>query len=70
MNGDNVMDYPNYSVLMSVYAKEKPENLQTAMQSMFDQTIPTNDFVLVCDGPLTDELNQVINSMQEKHGSV
>lgn len=56
-----------YSVLMSVYYKEKPEYLKEAMQSMFDQTVPTNDLVLVCDGPLNVGLDEVINEMQEKH---
>lgn len=60
----------NYSVLMSVYAKEKPEYLRLSMQSMWDQTVPTDDFVLVCDGPLTDELNEVIVEMQREHGDV
>lgn len=60
----------NYSVLMSVYCKEKAEYLDIAMQSMFDQTIPTNDFVLVCDGPLTDELEAVICKMKSQHSEV
>lgn len=55
----------NYSVLMSVYYKEKPEFLRQSMMSMFNQTVPTNDFVLVCDGELTDELNAVIDEMQK-----
>lgn len=49
---------------MSVYFKEKPENLREAMQSIFYQTVPTNDFVLVCDGPLTEELNEVISEVK------
>ena len=60
----------NYSVLMSVYHKEKAKYLKTAMQSMFDQTVPTNDFVLVCDGPLTDELDSVIDEMYALHPNV
>ena len=48
--------YQDYSVLMSVYIKENPEYLRQSIQSMMDQTVPTNDFVLVCDGPLTTEL--------------
>lgn len=54
-----------YSVLMSVYYKEQPEFLRQSMESMFNQTVPTNDFVLVCDGPLTEELNEVIADMQK-----
>ena len=55
----------DYSVLMSVYHKEKPDFLRQSMESIYNQTVPTNDFVLVCDGVLTDELNQVINEMQK-----
>ena len=53
-----------YSVLMSVYYKEKSEYLRTAIESMLSQSIPPNDFVLVCDGPLTDSLEEVIASYQ------
>lgn len=59
----------NYSVLMSVYYKEHPEYLRQSMQSMYDQTIPTDDFVLVCDGPLTLALDTVITDMQQAFGS-
>lgn len=58
----------NYSILMSVYTKEKPEYLRESMLSMYEQTIPTDDFVLVCDGPLNDGLDEVVTEMQEKFG--
>lgn len=57
-----------YSVLMSVYYKEKPDFLKQSMESIFQQTVPTNDFVLVCDGPLNNELDTVINEMQKLFG--
>lgn len=44
------VELPEYSVLMSVYAGEKPEHLRTSIESMLSQTYVTNDFVLVCDG--------------------
>lgn len=50
----------NYSVLMSVYIKEKPEYLKEAIDSILNQTVKTDDFVIVCDGPLTEGLNKVI----------
>ena len=56
----NSQQLPDYSVLMSVYAKERPEYLKEAIQSILDQTIITNDFVIVCDGPLTSELYNVL----------
>ena len=49
-----------YSVLMSVYYKEKPEYLKQAIESILCQTVQPDDFVLVCDGPLTAELDKVI----------
>lgn len=60
----------SYSVLMSVYMKEKAEYLQKSMESIFAQTILTNDFVLVCDGPLGDELNAVIEAMQKQYPEI
>lgn len=50
----------SYSVLMSVYVKEKKEYFEKSIESMLHQTVPTDDFVIVCDGPLTDELESVI----------
>lgn len=41
-----------YSVLMSGYYNENAEYLRQSMMTVFLQTVKTNDFVLVCDGPL------------------
>lgn len=64
------MKKDNYSVLMSVYYKENPDYLRKSMESIFKQTVPTDDFVLVCDGPLGKNLDSVIEDMKEKFGSV
>lgn len=55
-----------YSILMTVYGKEKPEFFSRAISSMLDQTVPSDDFVLVCDGQLTKELDEVIDRFSEK----
>lgn len=57
----------DYSVLMSVYAKEKPMNLKCAITSMLEQSIPPFDFVLVCDGPIPSELEEVIDGFIQKN---
>lgn len=57
-----------YSVLMAVYGKEKPEFFCQSIESMLAQTLPFSDFVLVCDGALTHELNEVISWAQEEMG--
>ena len=63
-------EYKEYSVLMSVWYKEKPEYLKQAIESIQAQTLPTEDFVLVCDGPLGDELEAVIEAKQQEMGTV
>ncbi len=56
----------SYSVLMSVYCRENPEYFKTAIDSMLTQTVKPSDFVIVCDGKLTDELDSVINEFKSK----
>ena len=53
---------PPYSVLMSVYAKDKPEYLDAAIASMTAQTVPFVDMVVVCDGPLTEGIDAVLDN--------
>lgn len=60
----------SYSILMSVYHKEKPEHLTACIQSMMDQTVRTDDFVIVCDGVLTPELDSVLNNFQNNNPGV
>ena len=64
----SVVEYRGYSVLMSVYHKEKPEYLKQAIESIQMQTLSTNDFVLVCDGPLNEPLDSVIAAKQQEMG--
>lgn len=56
-----------YSVLMSLYAKEKAEYLILAIESMIDQTVTPDEIVIVEDGPLNDELYGVIDTYKEKY---
>ena len=58
-----------YSVLMSVYAKENPDYLIQSIDSMFRQTVAPDEFVLVCDGPLTPELDAVVDRFTQQYPS-
>ncbi len=49
-----------YSVLMSLYKKEKPEYLKLAIDSMLNQTVAPDEIIMVEDGPLTPELYAVL----------
>lgn len=56
-----------YSVLMSLYKKEKPEYLRISIDSMLKQTIAPDEIILVEDGPLTDELYAVLDDYPMLH---
>lgn len=49
-----------YSVLMSLYCKEQPSFLEKSIASMVAQTFPPSEFVIVKDGLLGEELDEVI----------
>ena len=49
-----------YSILMSVYHKDNPFWLAQSIDSMLAQTAQAEEFLLVEDGPLTPELNAVV----------
>lgn len=55
-----------FSVLMSVYVKENPLSLERSLNSIYNQTLPPNEVILVEDGPLTTELDAVINDFKTK----
>ena len=55
---------------MSVYIKEKPEYLKLSISSIFNQTLQTDDFVLVCDGPLNNKLDEVIGEAYNLHSNI
>lgn len=58
-----------FSVLMSIYFKEKSSNFNRAMQSIWDeQSIKPSEIILVEDGKLTDELYNAINLWKERLG--
>ena len=60
----------NFSVLMSLYVKEKPENLRDSLNSVLNQTVKPTEIVIVKDGPLTEELEAVLNEYVEDEPSL
>ncbi len=66
----NVEEQIKFSVLMSVYGKEKAEFLNESLNSIFTQTYLAEQVVLVCDGQLTDDLEEVIARYKEQYFDV
>lgn len=55
-----------FSVLITVYEKEKPYNLRKSLLSSYRQTIRPTEIVLVCDGELTQELYDEIEQIKSE----
>ena len=49
-----------FSVLMSLYYKEKPEYFRECMNSILNQTLLPSQIIIVKDGPLTTELDDAV----------
>lgn len=56
-----------FSVLMSVYYKENSEYMRDSLLSIFNQTLVPNEVVLVEDGPLTQDLYNLIDEFKLKY---
>ena len=54
----------NYSVLASLYYKENPVYLRQALDSIFNQTVVSDDVVLVEDGSVGEELESIVKEFE------
>lgn len=61
------MIYPKFSVLMSLYIKEKVEYFDQCMQSLLNQTVLPDEIVIVFDGPLTPEMYAKVDEYCESY---
>lgn len=56
-----------FSVLMSLYVKEKPEFLKESLESVCSNSVLPNEIVIVLDGPITNELQLVLNDFVDRY---
>lgn len=49
-----------FSVLMSLYDKEKPEYLDLCLESLYKQTLSADEIVLVYDGYINPKLDDIV----------
>ncbi|MDD6995314.1 MAG: glycosyltransferase [Candidatus Borkfalkiaceae bacterium] len=49
-----------FSVLLSLYVKEQANYFKECMESVLKQSVPPDEIVVVKDGPLTEELEKVL----------
>lgn len=55
------------SVLMSLYIKEKPEYAKACFESLLKQTVQANEWVIVEDGSLTENMYALLDEYQNKY---
>lgn len=56
-----------FSVLLPIYQKEKPKYFEESLQSLINQTRKPNQVVIVKDGELTNELEEIIKKYQKEN---
>ena len=52
---------------MSLYIKEKPQYVEECFQSLLRQTVKADEWVIVEDGPLTEELYAVLEKYEKEY---
>lgn len=62
-----MIEYPRFSVLMSLYIKEKKEYFEECMESMVKQSVHPTEIVIVFDGPLSEELKESVIEYQNQY---
>lgn len=61
----------NFSVLITIYYKENPQFFKQAIDSiLINQTLKPTQIVIVKDGPLTIELDNVIHDYEKKYKNI
>lgn len=58
------MEFPKFSVLMSVYINDTEQQLFQSLQSIFNQTLLPNELVIVQDGPVSAEIIDCIKTFE------
>lgn len=56
-----------FSVLMSIYAKEKSEYARACFESLENQSVKADEWVIVEDGPLTEEMYSLLDEYETKY---
>ena len=56
----------NISVLMSVYKNDVAENVRTAVESVYNQTLKPKQIVMVVDGPVPEDITKVLEELKKE----
>ena len=60
----------NYSVIISIYSKVDPDDLATSINSILNQTFRTNEFILIKDGKLTKQQEDILEPIVKENKDI
>jgi len=60
----------NYSVLLPVCSSDKVSYFKLSLESMLNQTVRSDDIVVVRDGPVSSEMQQMIDDYASKYEEI
>ena len=55
------------TVLISVYSRSDPNELEETLNSLWGQTLAAESVLIIKDGPTSNKINQVISYHQSHH---
>ena len=56
--------YENFSVGMSVYKNDNPNDFMDSVNSVVNQTVAPSEIVLIQDGPVSENLSNAIVNLE------
>ena len=59
-----------FSVLMSVYKNDKSDFIRIAIDSILNQTLMPNQFVIMVDGPVSDNIKELLIDYSKKNSII
>ncbi|EJT5931356.1 glycosyltransferase [Clostridium perfringens] len=59
-----------FSVLMSIYSGDNSRFLSNALDSIINQSLVPNEIIIVQDGPIGDELKEVVNRFVDRYNFI
>ena len=62
-----MMNSMPFSVSMCVYEKDSPVWFEEALESVINQTVKPDEIILVVDGPITIELENIVSEYENKN---
>lgn len=59
-----------YSVLMPLYIKDNPDWFVESLESLLAQTVLADEIVIVCDGPVTAQLDEILDDYSARYSGL